>query len=70
MRLRTKTRPAFYIHELRGVCYISWASEEDKSEALNFPSTKIDKWQETLSVITGFELEIDNSLEEEEHPTF
>jgi len=60
--LRTKTHPRWYIHELKGACYVSWVSEADKAQALSFSNDSVEKWAKTLSEalsdITGFELEI------------
>jgi len=58
MWLRTKTTPTWYIHELRGVCYVSWVSQQDKSQALIFSEDGIEKWADILSEMTGFKLEI------------
>lgn len=57
MWLRTKTVPVWYIHELRGACYVSWVSSTDKAEAMVF-STNAEEWCKVLSEITGFDLEI------------
>ena len=58
MWIRTKTNPAFYIHEIRGVIYISWVSEKDKTRALPFPLTDADRWRDILSEMTELNLEI------------
>ncbi|GAG90803.1 unnamed protein product [marine sediment metagenome] len=58
MWIRTKTVPAWYIHEIRGVCYVSWVSSIDKGQAAVFPEEYAIKWAEILSETTGFDLEI------------
>ena len=57
MWIRTKTKPTWYIHELRGVCYVSWVSLMDKGHASYFPKDDIEKWIEVLSKMTGLDLE-------------
>jgi hypothetical protein len=58
MWLRTNTVPKWYVHEIRGACYISWVSSADKANALVFSENSVKKWAETLSEMTGFDLEI------------
>ena len=54
MWIRTKTIPAWYIAELRGVCYITWVSEKDKAHATIFPVEKIGEWIDVVDDLTGF----------------
>ena len=56
MWLRTKDKQ-WYVHELRGVCYISWVSAKDKANAAVFPKFEVDDWVEVISSLAGFELE-------------
>ena len=46
----------WYVHELRGVMYISWVSQKDKAHALIFPKNKILEWQKFVEGISGLEL--------------
>lgn len=48
-----KTIQGLYIHEIRGTCYISWVTENDKENALKFPSVDINDWVKLLSSWTG-----------------
>jgi len=52
-----RTKDGWYIHELRGVSYVSWVIEADKENALLFPLDKIDEWIELMRRWTGKELE-------------
>jgi len=56
MWLRTKN--GFYVHELRGVVYVSWVFEKDREHAAIFPTKDIEKWRDTIADMTGFELDI------------
>ena len=58
MWLRTKTNPSWYIHEIRGACYVSWVSVKDKAEAQTFSADSVKDWAKVLSKMTGFDLEI------------
>lgn len=48
-----KTIEGWYVHEIRGACYVSWVSEKDKDEALKFPLEGSGLWMELLSTWTG-----------------
>lgn len=58
MHIRTKTKPAFYVHEIRGVVFISWVLEKDRVEAMVFPSTNVDRWRDILSEMAEVDLEV------------
>lgn len=58
MWIRTKTVPAWYVHEIRGVCYVSWVSSIDKGQAAVFPEDSAKGWANILSKMSGFDLEI------------
>jgi hypothetical protein len=47
----------WYIHELRGACYVSWVSAKDKANSAIFPKGEISKWKELLSEMTGLDIE-------------
>jgi hypothetical protein len=55
--IRTKSEPHFYIHELRGVVYLSWVSENDVAKSCIFPYEKINKWVDIIQDQAGFEVE-------------
>jgi hypothetical protein len=57
MRIRTKNVPYWYVFRLHGVNFISWVSEKDRCEALDFDIFKAKKWTEILSNLSEMELE-------------
>jgi len=59
IRLRTRQEPRFYVHELRGVCYVSFVSERDKAYAACFPTDKTpaDAWRKVVESVSGCALE-------------
>lgn len=46
----------WYVHELRGVVYVSWISYRNRSHALTFPEDKILEWQKIVEDISGMGL--------------
>ena len=46
----------WYVHELRGVCYVSWVQEKDREKAAAFPAERIEGWLEVLRDSTGLDL--------------
>lgn len=56
--IRTKSAPHWYVHQLRGVVFLTWVSEQDRTRAIDFShyGTK-EQWVPVLSDIAGFELE-------------
>ena len=57
MWIRTKAEPHWYIHEIRGACYVSWVSQKDRDQALTFPQVSVETWVRVLSEMSHFELE-------------
>lgn len=57
MWIRTTTAPYLYVHQLHGVCFISWLFEEDKVNALFFPPNKAKEWLRIISDMANIELE-------------
>ncbi len=55
--IRTKSKPYFYIHELRGVVYLSWVLEKDVAFAFLFPFKKINNWIDVMQDQAGCEVE-------------
>ena len=51
-----KTKDGWYLHEVRGVCFVSWVSEKDKANATVFPKDKIDGWLILMSDLSGKDL--------------
>ncbi len=58
MWIRTKTVLPWYIHKIKGICYVSWVSSADKGHAACFPEDSAEAWAEILSEMTGLKLEI------------
>ena len=54
MRLRCKVT-GFYIHELRGACYVSWVAHNRPDLALEFPKGR--GWLALMERTTGVELQ-------------
>ena len=48
-----RTVDGWYVHELRGVCFITWVSVEDKAHAGIFPEENIDDWVSVVSKMSG-----------------
>lgn len=48
-----KNNLGFYIHEIRGACFITWVNEIDRAHAFIFPVDKIDEWLETMQQMSG-----------------
>ena len=57
MWIRTKTEPHLYVHELRGINYISWVIENDRSYSAVFPKHCVDSFVAVLQRMTGMDLE-------------
>lgn len=57
--LRTVSRPYFYVHELRGVCFVSFVAAGDTGYAACFPIDKapVETWRKVVGSIAGCELE-------------
>lgn len=53
-----KTNNGFYVHALRGVCFVTWVSEEDKKEALLIPDEKAELLQEYIMQAKKLDTEI------------
>jgi len=53
--LKMKYSP-MYIHQIRGVCFISWVLAKDKNEALKFPFKDASSWILTLKKMSGEDL--------------
>lgn len=58
MVIRTKAKPRFYVQALRGVCFVTWVSEEDRGEALQIKDDKADDWKRLIEDWQGIELEV------------
>lgn len=52
-----RTKDGWYVHEIRGACFISWVSSADKTSAGVFPTNRIVEFLTFLSDWTGKELE-------------
>jgi hypothetical protein len=42
-----------YVHEVRGVCFISWVLEKDKEHAAKFPADRAVEWSRLIADISG-----------------
>jgi len=51
-----KTKTGWYVHEIRGVCFLSFVAAKDRSQAARFPAEKSDDWQRLLSNMAEQEL--------------
>lgn len=54
--MRIRSKEGWYVAELRGVCYVTWVSLEDRAHAAIFPDEGADKWVALLSDMTGKDL--------------
>jgi len=52
-----RTEDGWYVHELRGACFVTWVTAADKANAAYFPEKDIDGWIELLSKMVGIPLE-------------
>lgn len=52
----------WYVHELRGVVYVSWVAERDRQHALRFPAQRAHWWVEFFRAATGLEVEAVEAL--------
>ena len=43
----------WYVHEIRGVCFVSFVPMKDKGHALVFPKENIREWVHIMSELTG-----------------
>lgn len=44
---------SMYVHELRGVVFVSWVSKAHRKKACQFPADKADQWVRIISEMTG-----------------
>ncbi len=51
----TNADGSMFIHELRGVVFVTWVAKEHKEKACPFPANKADQWVKLLSEMTGVE---------------
>lgn len=49
----TNADGSMYVHELRGVVFVTWVAKLHKHKALDFPADKAAEWVTILSQITG-----------------
>ena len=49
-----------YVHELRGVVFITWVSSADKKKALAFPHDTALEWCKIVEKMTGVECSLTN----------
>jgi hypothetical protein len=50
-----------YVHEIRGVVYVSWVAEKDRPHACMFPNNKRAEWIKVMESTTGCKLIPTNS---------
>lgn len=43
----------WFIHEIRGACYVSWVQRSDKANAVTFPENRAAQWLETMKQAAG-----------------
>ena len=51
----TSADGSMYVHELRGVVFITWVAKQHKEKALQFPADKAADWVKLISEMTGVE---------------
>lgn len=49
----TSADGAMYVHELRGVVFVTWVAKQHKDKALQFPADKAADWVKLISDMTG-----------------
>lgn len=47
-----------FIHEIRGACFVTWVSFENKDEACLFSKDKAKEWCELIKYMTKIETKI------------
>lgn len=51
----TNADGSMFVHELRGVVFVTWVAKRDKGKALQFPADKAADWVKLISSMCGFE---------------
>ncbi len=53
-----RTNNGWYVHELRGACFVTWVSREDREHALQIPDNKANGLQNYVWDATRVDTEI------------
>jgi hypothetical protein len=51
----TNADGSMFVHEVRGVVFVTWVSRKDKEEAMRFPTGNAADWAKLISDMTGVE---------------